>query len=122
MRVVTWNINSVNARLDRLTAWLEAHQPDHVLLAGGTREDGHGTDPKLRTVLWAWLGEPIEADELADLRRLEKEWEAGVGPQLGELLSPDEVAMTRRRLRRLLRRKVFPAPSPDWPAIPWPWY
>lgn len=32
MRVVTWNINSVNARLDRLTAWLEAHQPDVVAL------------------------------------------------------------------------------------------
>ena len=32
MRVVTWNINSVNARLDRLTAWLELHKPDVLAL------------------------------------------------------------------------------------------
>ena len=32
MRIATWNINSVTARLDRLTAWLEATQPDVVAL------------------------------------------------------------------------------------------
>ena len=32
VRIVTWNINSVNARVDRLTAWLEKHQPDVVAL------------------------------------------------------------------------------------------
>ena len=32
MRIATWNINSVTARLDRLTAWLEAAQPDVVAL------------------------------------------------------------------------------------------
>ncbi len=32
MRIVTWNINSVNARVERLTAWLELHKPDVVAL------------------------------------------------------------------------------------------
>jgi len=32
MRIVTWNVNSIGARLDRVTAWLDAHQPDVVAL------------------------------------------------------------------------------------------
>jgi len=32
VRIVTWNINSVNARVERLTAWLELHKPDVVAL------------------------------------------------------------------------------------------
>ncbi|MCX8528036.1 MAG: endonuclease/exonuclease/phosphatase family protein, partial [Candidatus Nanopelagicales bacterium] len=32
MRIVTWNVNSVTARLDRVLAWLEAHQPDVLAL------------------------------------------------------------------------------------------
>jgi exodeoxyribonuclease III len=32
VRVVTWNVNSVTARLDRVLAWLEANQPDVVAL------------------------------------------------------------------------------------------
>ena len=32
MRIVTWNVNSVTARLDRVLAWLQAHQPDVLAL------------------------------------------------------------------------------------------
>lgn len=32
MRIVTWNVNSIGARLDRVTAWLEAQAPDVVAL------------------------------------------------------------------------------------------
>lgn len=32
MRIVTWNVNSVTARLDRVVAWLQAHQPDVLAL------------------------------------------------------------------------------------------
>jgi exodeoxyribonuclease-3 len=32
VRIATWNINSITARLDRLTAWLEEAQPDVVAL------------------------------------------------------------------------------------------
>lgn len=32
MQVVTWNVNSVRSRLDRVVAWLERHEPDVVCL------------------------------------------------------------------------------------------
>ncbi|RYG10303.1 MAG: exodeoxyribonuclease III, partial [Caulobacteraceae bacterium] len=32
MRIATWNVNSVNARLPTVTAWLEAAQPDVVCM------------------------------------------------------------------------------------------
>src|SRR5262245_23965087 len=32
MRIATWNVNSVRARLERLTAWLAETRPDAVLL------------------------------------------------------------------------------------------
>ena len=32
MRLVTWNVNSLNARLDRVTEWLTLRQPDVVCL------------------------------------------------------------------------------------------
>jgi len=30
MRLVTWNVNSIGARLDRVLAWCEEHQPDLI--------------------------------------------------------------------------------------------
>ncbi len=32
MKIATWNINSVRARIDRLLAWLKIHQPDVLCL------------------------------------------------------------------------------------------
>lgn len=32
MKVVTWNVNSIRSRLDRLLAWLDAHRPDVLCL------------------------------------------------------------------------------------------
>ena len=32
MRFVTWNVNSIRTRQDRVVAWLEAHRPDVALL------------------------------------------------------------------------------------------
>ena len=32
MKIVTWNVNSVRARLERLLAWLQKTQPDIVCL------------------------------------------------------------------------------------------
>lgn len=32
MKIVTWNINSVRARIDRLVSWLDRHEPDVVCL------------------------------------------------------------------------------------------
>lgn len=78
--------------------------------------------PKLRTVLWAWEGEPFDGEEQAALRSLAEALRAG-GPlerTLRRLLAAPEVTATRRRVEALLAEAVFPGPNPDWPAIPWP--
>jgi len=76
--------------------------------------------PKLRTVLWGWRGQPIEADELQVLQRVRTDLDAVLGTRLGALLDPVEVRATVRRTDRLLETRRFPRPSPTWPAVPWP--
>ena len=39
MKLVTWNVNSIRARNDRMFAWLDAHQPDVVCLQETKVED-----------------------------------------------------------------------------------
>jgi hypothetical protein len=80
--------------------------------------------PKLRTLLWAWEGEPFDAEELAALERVHVGLNGasgrGLGAALRELLAATEVEATRIRVDELLAAGIFPSPSPDWPAIPWP--
>jgi len=78
------------------------------------------TVPKLRTVLWGWMGMPFERDELEGLERVRAALRADLAPALRELLAPDEVTATKRRVATLLRSGRFPRPRRDWPAIPWP--
>lgn len=78
------------------------------------------TEPKLRTVLWGWMGQPFEADEIDALERVREALRADLGSGLRALLSPAEVTATKRRVASLLRFGRFPRPSPDWPSIPWP--
>jgi len=76
--------------------------------------------PKLRTVLWAWRGQPFEPPEKAALERLRSALDGPLGTDLRAHLSAVEIRATRRRLDRLLQAGRFPAPNPTWPAIPWP--
>jgi hypothetical protein len=73
---------------------------------------------KLRTVLWGWVGEDLRDDERAAVETVHDD--TGLHARLGELVSEVEVLAFRRRCRRLLDRGVFPSPSSEWPAIPWP--
>ena len=77
-------------------------------------------DPKLRTILGGWRGRPVEADELAMLDDLREQLAGDLGTHLHELLAPDEVQATARRVRRLRTAGHFPQPDPHRPAIPWP--
>jgi uncharacterized repeat protein (TIGR03843 family) len=76
--------------------------------------------PKLRTVLWAWRGQPFTGDELAGPERLAAALRGDLARHLAGLLSRGEIAATRRRVDTLLETRRFPQPRPDWPAIPWP--
>ena len=79
-------------------------------------------EPKLRTVLWGWMGDRLSRQELDVLRRLRRELDGALGQTLRERLAPSEVAATMRRLDRLVEGGRFPSPDPGRPAIPWPWY
>ena len=98
----------------------------HVLeMVGGHRYGvDHGvcfhTDPKLRTVLWGWAGQPLADDELAGVDRLLEALDGSVGAELSGLLDAVELVRLRHRCERLRATAVFPVPRGDWPAIPWP--
>jgi uncharacterized repeat protein (TIGR03843 family) len=93
-------------------------------------EDGHRygvdhgvtfhTDHKLRTVLWGWLGEPLEEPEVAAVARVRAALGGELGDALGFHLTEPEIEAVARRCDRLLARGTMPAPRGQWPAIPWP--
>jgi uncharacterized repeat protein (TIGR03843 family) len=97
----------------------------HVLrdAAGGVRAIDHGltfhSDDKVRTVLWGWAGEPIDASTLADLEVLSRNFDV-LATEFESLLTPDEVSATEQRLVRTVTTGAYPEPDGYWPALPWP--
>jgi hypothetical protein len=96
----------------------------HLLLdtAGKLWSVDHGIcfhdEPKLRTVIWAFEGDPLPPELLRDVASLQQ-----ASPLFGglrELLSPDEADALRRRIDRVLRTKRFPSPAPGGRHVPWP--
>ena len=79
-------------------------------------------EPKLRTVLWQWRGQPLADQERAVLEQLRDGLRGPLGEELRPLLARDEVAATSRRIESLLERGVLPRPDRNRPAIPWPPY
>ncbi len=83
----------------------------------------HAQD-KLRTILWGWEGSSIAAADLSRLGRLrdalDQHGPVGLTAQLGAHLTGAEIDALHLRVDRLLADGVFPAPAPDWHAIPWP--
>ena len=77
-------------------------------------------EPKLRTVIWDFVDEPIPEPLLQDLRGLEPNLAAGpFRERLQDLLTPAEIDATARRVGELLRSGRFPEPGPGRP-YPWP--
>jgi len=80
-------------------------------------------EPKLRTVLWGWAGQPLPESELVRLDALSG-WlgtpDSPVSRTLKGLLSAVEVAAVRRRIASLLTNGLFPQPNSRGPAVPWP--
>jgi uncharacterized repeat protein (TIGR03843 family) len=79
-------------------------------------------EPKLRTVLWAWRGQPLAREELEAVEGVRDRLVGQTGAQLTTLVTRAEVHATVRRAEALLRSGRFPGPDPDRPAIPWPPY
>jgi len=72
--------------------------------------------PKLRTVIWEFAGEPVPGPVLADLAALVD----NLPGRLCEWLTGGEVEALATRTARLVRRGRFPVPDPDTYHYPWP--
>ncbi len=98
----------------------------HLLPTEGGQIHGcdHGVcfaiDPKLRTVLWGWRGEPLTDEETSVLQRVSGALDGQLGRRLGKLLETAEVEATCRRVDHLLRDGCMPMPDPYRHVIPWP--
>jgi hypothetical protein len=100
----------------------------HCLLA----EDGeiwmidHGlcfsVDPKLRTVIWSFIDEPIPTSAVEDIQRVVEDLSTGgsLAQALASLLEPEETATTLDRAEALLSLGRFPEPEPGVRPFPWP--
>ena len=80
-------------------------------------------DPKLRTVLWGWAGDPLRDVDVARLERLQTildDPDSPLSKDLQTLLPRGDVRALVRRVTALLRSRRHPRPSGGWPAIPWP--
>lgn len=78
-------------------------------------------EPKLRTVLWGWAGQPLRAADRDKLQRLAAALsEEAVQVTLGALLPERDLAALAGRVQRLLSKGRHPRPSGGWPAVPWP--
>ena len=77
--------------------------------------------PKLRTVIWDFAGEPIPADLLADLQQFRDRLgsEQDLKTAISSLLEPLEISALRRRADKLLTARQFPEPGPGR-NYPWP--
>ncbi|MFY9331901.1 MAG: SCO1664 family protein [Candidatus Nanopelagicales bacterium] len=92
-------------------------------------------DSKLRSVLWGWEGQVIPPNLLDDLRALQQMMAVGAPPSgdafpnsvtntltntLSEHLRLSEMTALTQRLGSVISSGVFPSPSDDYPALPWP--
>ena len=97
----------------------------HLLVtAEGVRGCDHGisfsVEPKLRTVLWGWRGEPLLDDERAMLERVRVALDGTLRERLEPLLDPAEIEALKSRAARLLRDDRLPLPDMHRHVIPWP--
>jgi len=79
-------------------------------------------EPKLRTVIWDFAGEPIPGAYLEDLRALQTRLKprSALSRTLAKLLSRRDLAALRCRLEALVQEGVFPPPDPTRRQVPWP--
>lgn len=115
-----------HASLRRLAAFdVVANNADrksgHVLLADGRLwAIDHGLtfhlEPKLRTVIWDFAGDPLAPEVRADLGRLAEEGPPG---ELDGLLDDEEQVEVLRRAEALAAAGSLPFPTSER-AIPWP--
>jgi hypothetical protein len=78
-------------------------------------------DPKLRTVIWEFAGQPLPGQLRRDLERAAVSLDSGeLKLVLGELLSRRELSVLRRRAATAAAPGwEMPHPTSAW-SVPWP--
>lgn len=76
-------------------------------------------EDKLRTVLWQWANLPLTDTEKLELTQLLGHLNLRT-TEILHLVTENEYQALIERVERLLSSGEFPAPSEDWPAVPWP--
>lgn len=80
------------------------------------------TDPKIRTVIWNFAGQPIPEQLLLDIERLHQVLSdrgfiyRGMQKHLKEV----EIKSISLRIQQILGHPVFPNPDPERRPFPWP--
>lgn len=98
----------------------------HILLG----EDGHfwsidhgicfHVEPKLRSVIWDFAGDPLPPELVGDLKQFAEDLERDpLRLELSALLSAAELRALKDRAERLARGAIYPVPGPGRP-YPWP--
>lgn len=113
-------INNADRKGGHVLREERAGQPNHLWAID------HGvcfhTDPKLRTVIWEFAGQPVAPDLLASLTQFYEDMAVDNGrlrTQLNELLTIQEVTALLHRLQRLVDRGIYPYPG-SGRHYPWP--
>ncbi len=114
MAVLDLLVNNADRKGNHVLAMTDGHRygVDHGL----TFHSEH----KLRTVLWGWVDDELTADELDGVERVIAGLDGDLGAELAELLSADEIASLAARCSEVRSTGLFPGPSGEMPAVPWP--
>jgi len=107
-------VNNTDRKIGHLLPTLDGH------IYGCDHGVTFHVDDKLRTVLWQWEQTPLTDAEVTVLETLQAKLASEAGLQIQDLITDDELHALKFRISRLLSERVFPSPSPDWPAVPWP--
>jgi uncharacterized repeat protein (TIGR03843 family) len=78
-------------------------------------------EPKLRTVIWDFIGDPLDDDVRADVRRLAGDVRGGrLRSELANLLAEPELEALESRAREIAAMARIPEPGEDHRPFPWP--
>lgn len=77
-------------------------------------------EPKLRTVLWGWAGQPLTTAQQRLARQAATVLAGDFGIRLADGLGVPAREAARERAEMLLDTGVMPLPDADSPIVPWP--
>jgi uncharacterized repeat protein (TIGR03843 family) len=79
-------------------------------------------EPKLRTVIWDFAGQPLSPEAVEQLQHLKSKLSPGASlrTDLDNYLSLREIQAMCARIDLLLETKTYPMPTSERYAIPWP--